>query len=305
MTANENTTAIVSHDAGGAEIVSSYVRQQRGNFVYALGGPAIGVFQRKGILAPNLGLDAALAVVDRVLCSTSWQSDLEYRAVQQARQKGIPVAVFLDHWINYRGRLVRGPESLLPDELWVGDRHAEALARKEFPQLAVRQVKNPFFSEIREEAQRIAPPARASDGDVRILYVGEIIAAFSHSVAATVGPFGYTEVDALEYFLAHVGQVFDRVDSITIRPHPAEPPGKYAWVSRKYGEIIRHSVNPPLLQEVAQCDVVVGCESMAMVIGLLAGKRVISSIPPGGKACALPQPEIESLAALLTAGRLP
>jgi hypothetical protein len=38
---------------------------------------------------------------------------------------------------------------------------------------------------------------------------------------------------------------------------------------------------------------------MAMVIGLIGGKRVISCIPPGGPACALPQAEIESMRNLL------
>jgi hypothetical protein len=32
-----------------------------------------------------------------------------------------------------------------------------------------------------------------------------------------------------------------------------------------------------------------------MVIGLIAGKRVLSCIPPEGMPCPLPQPEIEML----------
>ncbi|MGB1984427.1 MAG: hypothetical protein ACPHOH_03080, partial [Porticoccaceae bacterium] len=43
----------------------------------------------------------------------------------------------------------------------------------------------------------------------------------------------------------------------------------------------------------------VGCESMAMVVGLLAKKRVISAIPPGGRPCQLPQPAIENLQQLV------
>jgi hypothetical protein len=35
--------------------------------------------------------------------------------------------------------------------------------------------------------------------------------------------------------------------------------------------------------------------SMAMVVGLLAKKRVISTIPPGGKKCGLPQDAVEHL----------
>ncbi len=35
-------------------------------------------------------------------------------------------------------------------------------------------------------------------------------------------------------------------------------------------------------------EIVIGCDSMAMVIGLLAKKRVVSSIPPEGKPLSLP-----------------
>ena len=51
----------------------------------------------------------------------------------------------------------------------------------------------------------------------------------------------------------------------------------------------------PLLEEIVAADIIVGCESMAMVVALLDHKRVISSIPPGGKACGLPQKAIEYL----------
>jgi len=39
---------------------------------------------------------------------------------------------------------------------------------------------------------------------------------------------------------------------------------------------------------------------MAMVVALLAKKRVISTIPPGGMVCDLPQAEIEHLQVLVT-----
>ena len=50
-----------------------------------------------------------------------------------------------------------------------------------------------------------------------------------------------------------------------------------------------------LLEEILKNDIIVGCESMAMIIGLIAKRRVISAIPPQGKDCILPHPEIEHL----------
>jgi predicted RNA methylase len=58
--------------------------------------------------------------------------------------------------------------------------------------------------------------------------------------------------------------------------------------------------NKTLLGQIQVADVVVGCASMAMVVALLAKKRVVCSIPPGGKACQLPQAEIEHLQVLIS-----
>jgi hypothetical protein len=298
-------TAVVSHDAGGAEVVSSHVRRTAGPFVCVLDGPARAVFQRKNIQPSDVPLEMAIEQADAVLCSMSWQSDLEYRAVQQARGSNKHVVVFLDHWVNYRGRLVRSASSLMPDEIWVGDRYAYELAAREFPGVLVRQVANYFWHDVEEEVRAFGPARRSSVGGVDILYVGEIIEEFSLSRGVDAPPYNYTERLALEYFLDNLAIVFESVNSVTIRPHPAEPPDKYAWATRRYGSTVRSSSNATLVEDICNADVVVGCESMAMVLGVIAGKRVLCSIPPGGKPCALPHPEIESLRTLLSAGAEP
>ena len=63
--------------------------------------------------------------------------------------------------------------------------------------------------------------------------------------------------------------------------------------------IIAESSNKTLLEQIIEADIVVGCESMGMVVGLLAKKRVISSIPKEGRSCSLPQSNIEHLQILV------
>ena len=49
--------AIVSHDAGGAELISSYVKRKIDNiYLYVLSGPAVKIFERK------LGFETSLTV---------------------------------------------------------------------------------------------------------------------------------------------------------------------------------------------------------------------------------------------------
>ena len=49
------------------------------------------------------------------------------------------------------------------------------------------------------------------------------------------------------------------------------------------------------MKEISQADILVGCDSMAMVVGLIAKKRVLSCVPPGGRKCSLPHDGIEHI----------
>ena len=290
---------IVSHDAGGAEILSSYVRQQRPACQFVLAGPARSIFKRKlGPIAERT-LDEALASAGRMLCGTSWQSDLEVEAIRGAAAKGIPSAAFLDHWVHYRERFTRDGRWSLPDEIWVGDRSAERLAREVFPGHEIRFVANPYFEDLRLEIAAFATAAPAHDEGLSVLYVCEPIREHALKQHGNEYHWGYGEEDALRFFLRHLPALGSRVRQIVVRPHPSETRDKYDWAPQEFQVPITIGGSATLLQEVAASDIVVGCQSMAMFAGVLAGKRVVSSIPPGGPACALPQPEIESLRALV------
>lgn len=73
--------AIVSHDAGGAEILSSWVRHQSERYLLVLDGPAKTIFGELGPLELS-GLKDAVARADWVLTGTSWQSSLENEAIE-------------------------------------------------------------------------------------------------------------------------------------------------------------------------------------------------------------------------------
>ena len=44
MAGEDEVISIISHDAGGAEIISSWAKQQNRNFFYVLEGPALKIF---------------------------------------------------------------------------------------------------------------------------------------------------------------------------------------------------------------------------------------------------------------------
>lgn len=287
--------AIVSHDAGGAEVLSSFVRRHNIECLFVLEGSACNIFKRKLGSVKTTSLDEALGRADRILCGSSWQSDLELNAIKLARSVGKPSAVFLDHWVNYSERFERSGVTCLPDEVWVGDKDADLIARNVFAGTGIRFVENPYFQDIREELEAISTMRSSCPGQISVLYVCEPVREHALMQHGDARYWGYTEEEALRYFLSNSFSLGKAIGKIVLRPHPSEVIGKYGWAQMEFDLPIVAGGVKSLVEEISESDVVVGCESMAMVVGLLAGKRVISSIPPGGKACALPHAEIEHL----------
>ena len=126
---------IVSHDAGGAEVISAWVKNNSFHqYGYCLQGPAQSIFFRKlpGIRTCGCN-EIELSQFDLVLTGTSWSSELERRMILQAKEEGIKCAAYLDHWVNYRERFGFPSQDWmenLPDEIWCGDEYAMQILRK-------------------------------------------------------------------------------------------------------------------------------------------------------------------------------
>lgn len=290
--------AVVSHDAGGAEILSSWLRQNIQPYCLVLDGPAVTIFQRKLGEFENYSLARAINLCDWLLCGTSWQSNIEKHAIIQTKAAGKKVIVFLDHWVNYSERFQLDGVTVLPDEIWVGDEDAQIIARKTFPEIKVVLIPNPYFKDLQDEL----PVIQELSNDFKpnsVLYVCEPIGEHALLACGNERYWGYTEEDALQYFLENIIALGSVVCEIKIRPHPSESKNKYDWATQLNPLITETSSNKSLIEQLVEADVVVGCGSMAMVVALLAKKRVISSIPPGGRVCELPQIEIEHLQVLV------
>jgi hypothetical protein len=126
-----------------------------------------------------------------------------------------------------------------------------------------------------------------------ILYVCEPIRKHAQLQHGDDTYWGYTEETALRYFLSNINSLRLVLEKIIIRPHPSESANKYHWLLNEFRLPIEFSNGKSLVEDVSASDIIVGCESMALVVGLLAEKRVISSIPPGGRGSSLPHRDIE------------
>lgn len=288
------TLVVVAHDAGGAELLSSYLRQRGLRPICVLDGPARAVFERKLGAVDSASLRAAVAQGTSVLCGTSWESNLEFDGMRLAAEQGKRCVAFLDHWVNYAERFVREGVNVQPAEIWVADLIAAALARAQFAHVPISVVENPYLADCKAEYAAIEQRPNGSGG-TRVLYVCEPVKEHARLRFGNERHLGYVEEEAMRYFLASVRHVAPDVAEIRIRPHPSEPPDKYDWVRTESSVAIQTSQGVPLVEDLVDCDVVVGCESMALVVAFTVGKRAVSCIPPGGRRCRLPHPEIEHL----------
>ena len=76
-------TAIVAKDTGGAELLSSYIKQyNKGQFIFYLTGPAIEVFKRKNIIC------------DDYIMSPEWNQKINYLITAVSLQDDISDALF-------------------------------------------------------------------------------------------------------------------------------------------------------------------------------------------------------------------
>ena len=136
--------AIISHDSGGAEILSSFVKLYRAKYSYTVSGPAINIFKNKVNNFKILPLKQNVDNSDIIITGTGLGSDLEYKAIVYSKKKDKLVYSYLDHWVNYRKRFIRDKKLELPDEIWVGDKYAKKIASKLFDN--VKFVPNPYWS---------------------------------------------------------------------------------------------------------------------------------------------------------------
>ncbi|MDE2427262.1 MAG: hypothetical protein KGM99_00945 [Burkholderiales bacterium] len=282
--------AAIAHDAGGAEVVSSWLKHASERFSLTAEGPANLIFDSKFESLNRLELKLAIENCDWVLCGTSWDSTLELEGIKLARQLGKKSVAFLDHWSNYLDRFSDQGSLCLPNEIWVGDNYAYDILNKCLPEIEKKIVKNFYLEDLKSKVQSFSK--LGDTNTINLLYVCEPIAEHAKKAYGNENHWGYTETDAISYFFEHVGKIYNRIDSIVIRPHPSESRSKYDWIKSNADYSVNIGGEKSLIEEIADSTAVFGCESMAMVVGLISNKIVYSVIPPSGKICVLPQKEI-------------
>ena len=284
--------AVVAHDAGAASLIFAWFESGRLSIEqcrFCLEGPAAKLFK---IQRPNIeffSLKDVLTNAKTLLTGTSWSSPLEHNARILGKKNSIKSIAVIDHWINYKERFIRDHKEVLPDEIWVCDKYAYVEAKRCFPNIEIINQKNDYIKAMVDEI--LSFKVDKHEDVTNVLYVLEPIRD------AWAGDKVAGEFQALDFFINSIPSLKLRGRlSIILKPHPSDRENKYDhWVDSQVLRSIYIEKKQSLAKLLAWSDMVVGCETYAMVVALAVHKRVVSSLPRHAHNCRLPCDKIERL----------
>ena len=311
------SVAVCAHDAGAASHMVAWLAPLQQQLRLCLAGPAEPLFRAQ--LGAAMGsfptLEEALVGAQVLISGTGWASDLEHQARRLARQRSIPSVAVLDHWLNYRERFQWDGQEVLPDQLWVADAEAAALAKAAFPNLPVLELPNYWLECLCKEVKVIrsggrgdhpSPPHRPAR---RLLYLLEPI-----RVPWSKGPAGVAETgefQGLRYWLQQLPHLIEQgwvapqaeLEGLALRLHPSEAAGKYdALIAEAAASWpIQLDPAPDLAEALAWADAAFGCETQALVAAMECNLPAFSTVPPWAPSCRLPHVSLHHLSRLESA----
>lgn len=288
----KSPVTLVCHDAGAANLIfawladwSKYGLLHRFEFKLCLRGPAEKIWKLNPVPLPQMQWHTELnnAVTDSqtVLTGTGWASSLEYDARRLASMAKISSIAVIDHWVNYLQRFERDGTLVLPDEIWVSDSYALEKAHQLFTNIPVIELTNTYLNNLIKDIPPVAIDCN------NLLYVLEPIRNdWGRNILG--------EFQCLDFFAKHMGKVLgQKMPHIFLRPHPSDPPGKYAaWIKKNAHLKPKLDGHASLNAAISNARWVVGAETFAMVVALCSGRRTFSTLPPWADKCRLPFSEI-------------
>ena len=269
---------LVSHDVGGAELLSRWSRNNKKKFLYCIKGPAIKIFKRNIKNFKNTSIQNIKRKTTKIITSTSKESDHEIKYLKYGIEKKIKTISLLDHWVNYKSRFIRDKKMILPNELWVTDEFAYNIAKKNFD-LKISKKKNYYLEDFFKNYKK----EQADYENKFALYVSSTTKNLNH------------DKKRLLYFLKFKDFFKKKNLKILIKLHPAESKKKYYWLKKNFSKDVLLDNKSDLKDLLLKSKYVIGCNSMAMVVALHLNKKVFNGFPPGEDKNQLPFKNIKKL----------
>lgn len=290
--------AVVAHDAGAANHIFAWIRSgliDNTCIKLCLDGPAAKVYEKIQFGFKNNALEDVLNNANLLISGTGWASTLEHKSRMLAAEQSIKSVAVIDHWSNYRERFISEKIECLPDEIWVVDEYALTIANNLFPSVDIMQKPNDFISEQVKTIKSLSR-GNAFPHIAKVLFVMEPIRQKWLGSDDEPG-----ELQSLSFLVNNLAYITNATNTeLVIRPHPSDPQGKYDSRVATFDNVsVSVNESASLAELIAWSDVVVGCQTYAMVVALSANKKVVSALPDNAPPCLLPHKEILHLRELV------
>ena len=262
----EKYIGIVAHDAGGANILTSYCRRKPDNYRYLLQGPAKAIFEKTLSIESEDNFGRFVSECHSFICGTSGKSDLERSIFAQARILNKETTAILDHWINYRERFLLNGKLVLPNNLITVDSYAYQIAKKMFPECKIEEINNPYLEEFYNHYKELTLQKESSYKS-EILYISE---GFSeHKEEDKNG--SSKDLKYFKEFLHAKQRLFEPSLALRIRLHPSEDLTKLDQYREIYSDILQSDSSIDLAIDLSRANCVIGVSSMALVLAASCG----------------------------------
>lgn len=256
----KNQILVVSHDAGGADAISSWINiNNYKNFNYYLRGPSINIFKDK-LKNIKIKNKVKLKNYNLIITGTSLISEFELNIIKKANKLKIPTCTFLDHWVNYKKRFLRNRKLILPKEIIVMDMHAKKLAKKNFKKLKIKLIKDYRKIFFRKE--------------FKSNYIKELKNSFLYFSSNYNLKNKNRDLVILKKFLKFLRNSKIKNYKVYIKKHPSESKNKYNnFFDNK---TIFRDKSKNIIKCISKYSSFFGSDSMALVYAKYANKKVFN-----------------------------
>ncbi len=266
---------VILCDAGGTFHTISLLEEFKIKPNFYCDGPSLEILK---FSEPKKSLKQFISDNDLILTSNSWSSDIELRAIKEAKHKGKKVFTVLDHVVNFDNRFILNGELLLPDSIILFDNESFIKAKEIFGKydVSLYQCKSNYFLNKFLNEIKINSPKKNF-----ILYIDEPIKDHYEKMLKNKFEYrGFNEYTGINFFMEKIKETKFEKFNIDIKLHPSSKANKYDYLRHDQIKIL----NPKIKFEsiISAYNFVVGYESMALYLATKIEPRinVYSLIPP-------------------------
>lgn len=266
---------VILCDAGGTFHTISLLEEFKIKPNFYCDGPSLEILK---LSKPKKSLKQFISDNDLILTSNSWSSDIELRAIKEAKYQGKKVITILDHVVNFDNRFIFNGELLLPDSIILFENKSFIKAKEVFKNhnIDLYQCKSNYFLDKFLNEIKINTLKKNS-----ILYIDEPIKDhYEIGLKKKLEYRGFNEFTGIDLFIEKIKESKFKGFNIDIKIHPSSNSKKYNYLKGPRIKILDTKIK--LESIISAYNFIIGFESMALYLATKIKPRinVYSIIPP-------------------------